>query len=445
MTLWTADALVAATGGHMPVPFDATGVSIDTRTLQPGDLFVALVAGTDGHRHVADAFARGAAGVLVHEDTASGQSLRVADTLAGLQALGRAGRARFGGRMVGITGSVGKTTTKEMLRTALAAFGPAHAAAASYNNHWGVPLTLARLPAGAAFCVAEVGMNQPNEIAPLAAMVQPDVAVITVIGTAHIGHLGSIEAIADEKAALLAALPADGIAVLPAESPFLERMAARAPGRVVRSFGQSGAAGVRLMSTEPDVLVDVRGMLVRFRLEAPGVHMAMNAAAALAACAALGLDPVRAAAALDGFAPVQGRGARREMAGFTLLDESYNASSASVRAALAVLGRMPGRRVAVLGDMLELGAFGPAEHAALAPEVADSADMLYACGPLTRNLYDAVPASMRGAHAEDSAALAPIVAEAVRAGDAVLVKGSLGSRMAVVVRALEGRRSEGMG
>ena len=191
--------------------------------------------------------------------------------------------------------------------------------------------------------------------------------------------------------------------------------------------------------------MDIRGVAARFRLLAPGAHMAMNAAAALAVCAALGLDPVRAAAALDGFQPVAGRGVQREMAGFTLLDESYNASTASVRAALAVLGRLPGRRVAVLGDMLEMGAFGPGEHAALAADVTDSADVLYACGPLMRHLFDAVPAPMRGVHAVDSAALAPLLAEAVRPGDAVLVKGSLGSRMRVVVRALEGHRSEGMG
>lgn len=446
---WTAPELLAATGGTMAVSFDATGISIDTRTLQPGDLFVALQGETDGYAHVADAFRRGAAGALVHRDTpdTDGPTLRVPDTLLGLQALGRAGRARFQGRMVAVTGSVGKTTTKEMLRTALSAFGPTHAADASYNNHWGVPLTLARLPPDAMFCVAEIGMNHPGEIAPLADMAAPHVALITLIASAHIGHMGSLEAIADEKAALLAALPPDGVAVLPAESPYLERMAAFAPGRVIRTFGTSGLAGVRLLSSTEDVLADVRGTPVRFRLAARGKHMAMNAAAALAVCAALGLDPVRAAAALDGFAPVSGRGKLRVLdGGVTLMDESYNASPASVQAALAVLRELPGRRVAVLGDMLELGRFGPSEHLKLAEAVVRSAETLFACGPLMRHLYDAVPAALRGGYAADSPTLAPLVAGGVQAGDAVLVKGSLGSAMRVVVRALElGQRPGGLG
>ncbi len=441
---WTAPELLAATGGVMAIPFEATGISIDTRTLQPGDLFVALQGETDGHAHVAEAFRRGASGALVHQDM-DGATLRVPDTLAGLQALGRAGRARFQGRMVAVTGSVGKTTTKEMLRAALSAFGPAHAAEASYNNHWGVPLTLARLPPDAMFCVAEIGMNHPGEIAPLAAMVAPHVALITTIAATHIGHMGSLDAIADEKAALLAALAPDGVGVLPAESPFFDRMAARAPGRVIRTFGSTGLAGVRLLSSTEDVIADVRGVPVRFRLAARGAHMAMNAAAALAVCAALGLDPVRAAAALDGFAPVSGRGQLRTLpGGITLLDESYNASGASVRAALAVLRDLPGRRVAVLGDMLELGSFGVAEHLKLAEAVADSVETLYACGPLMRNLYDAVPSALRGAYAADSVALAPMVRAGLQPGDTVLVKGSLGSNMRAVVSEL-GQRPGGLG
>ncbi len=445
MTLWTADALLAATGGVMATPFAATGVSIDTRTLEPGDLFVALEAQTDGHAHVAEAFRRGAAGALVHQDL-DGPTLRVSDTMAALQALGRAGRARFQGRLVAVTGSVGKTTTKEMLRACLSAFGPTHASAASYNNHWGVPLTLARLPADAEFCVAEIGMNHPGEILPLAQMAAPHVALITLIAAAHIGHMGSIEAIADEKASLLEALPPDGVAVLPAGDVFFERLAERAGTRVIRTFGTGGGAGVRVLSSSEDVLADVRGTPVRFRLAARGAHMAMNAAAALAVCAALGLDPVAAAAALDGFVPVSGRGQLRTLpAGITLLDESYNASTASIRAALEVLREVPGRRVAVLGDMLELGEFGPAEHAKLAGPVADGAELLYACGPLMRHLYDQVPAPQRGGYAADSSLLVPLLTAGLRAGDAVLVKGSLGSRMRVIVTELEGLQPGSLG
>ena len=446
--LWTADALVAATNGAMDVPFAATGVSIDTRTLQPGDLFIALVAEGDGHDHVATALERGAAGVMVHRTDGLAEdapALLVPDTLEALQALGRAGRARFKGQAVAVTGSVGKTTTKEMLRAALSSFGATHAAEASYNNHWGVPLTLARLPPEAGFCVAEIGMNQAGEILPLARLAAPHVAVITTIASAHIGHLGSLEAIADEKAALLQGLQPGGFAVLPGDSAYLARMADTAPGVEIRMFGRAEGADARLLSARIEqegtsVQARVAGRVVGFRMAAPGAHMAMNAMAALCACAALGLDPAVAAAALDGFAPVAGRGARRTIRGgsVVLLDESYNASAASVRAALSVLrGTAAQRRVAVLGDMLELGAFGPGEHAGLAEDVAASADLLYACGPLTRHLFDAVPPRCRGAHAGDSRSLAPVVAAAVQPGDAVLVKGSLGSRMRLVVAELE--------
>jgi UDP-N-acetylmuramoyl-tripeptide--D-alanyl-D-alanine ligase len=445
--LWTAPALCAATGGAMAVPFAAHGISIDTRTLQPGDLFVALQAETDGHAHATQALARGAAGVLVQRLDGlpeGAPALLVDDTLLALQALGRAGRARFGGRMVAVTGSVGKTTTKEMLRRALSVMGPTHAAQASYNNHWGVPITLALLPADAAFCVCEIGMNNAGETLPLARMVRPHVAVITTIAAAHIGRLGSLEAIADEKASLLDALEPGGVAVLPADSAFLGRMRARHAGATL-TFGQAAASDLRmtdaLVQPEGTTLVAVAGGgEIRCALSAPGAHMAMNALAALAACVALGFDAGRAAAALDGFAPVAGRGQQRRIrdGGVLLLDESYNANTASMRAALAVLRTMPGtRRVAVLGDMLELGEFGPAEHAGLADDVARAADVLHACGPLSRALFDRIPVAQRGIHAESSAALAGLVAATLRPGDAVLVKGSLGSRMRLVVQAIE--------
>ena len=365
----------------------------------------------------------------------------VADTLDALRAVGAAGRARFQGQVVAVTGSVGKTTTKEMLRAALGAFGPVHAAEASHNNHWGVPLTLARLPRDAAFCVAEVGMNQPGEILPLAQLARPHVAVITAVGTAHIGNLGSQEAIADEKAALLRGLEPGGTAVLPGDSPFLGRLTAAAAGPIAL-FGRD--APNRLLGAEGDgretrVRVLVQGRELTFRLAAPGRHMAMNALAALTAAASLGLDPARAAAALDGFVPIAGRGAQRLLReDVLLLDESYNASGDSVRAALDVLRmQAPRRRLAVLGDMREMGEHGPGEHRGLARDVAAAADQLFACGPLTRHLFDAVPERLRATYAPDAESLAPLVAGAVRPGDAVLVKGSLGSRMRLVVSALE--------
>ena len=428
--MWSAADLSSATLGAMRTPFDATGVSIDTRTLQPGDLFVALESDNgDGHDHVADALAKGAAGAMVHRDL-PGATLLVHDTRDALWALGRWARARFGGKMVAVTGSAGKTTTKEMLRTVLSASGPTHAAFASYNNHWGVPLTLARLPPASAFCVCEIGTNHPGEISPLSKLVRPDVVVITNVEPAHIGHFGSLEAIADEKSAIGDGLPPGGVAVLPGDSPMLPRLAVRADETVL--FGTAQVSGGASGADGSDVDATIGGRAMHFRVNAPGAHMILNALAALTAAAALGLD---GSGAIGGFTPVAGRGGRVLLAsGAVLIDESYNANPASMRAALTVLRALPGRRVAVLGDMLELGDFGPAEHAALAPAVTRAADTVFTCGPLMRHLFDALAEERRGAHAADAASLAPLVHAA--AGDTILVKGSLGSLMAAIVRAL---------
>ena len=440
--LWTDTQAAAATGGTASAPFAATGVSIDTRSLRRGDLFVALRGhGGDGHNFVGAAFTAGAAAALVHDSVApDGPVLRVPDTQDGLTALGAAGRARFAGRVLAVTGSVGKTTTKEMLRAALGALGPAHAAEASYNNHWGVPLTLARLPPSAAFCIAEIGMNHPGEIAPLARLTAPHAVVVTRVGSSHLGHMGSLAAIAAEKASIMRGLAPGGVAVLPPD------IAALAPaGITVLRFGEDKTLEAVLLDCAGDaagsaVTARILGQDIHFRVGAPGRHMAMNALAALTAVAGLGLDLSRAASALAGFSALGGRGALRPILGgtATLLDESYNASPESMRAALSVLALAPGRRrVAVLGDMLELGADGPALHAGLAQDVAMQADLVFTCGPQMRALFEALPAARQGGHASDAAALAPLVRAALAQGDVVLVKGSLGSRMRHVVAALE--------
>jgi UDP-N-acetylmuramoyl-tripeptide--D-alanyl-D-alanine ligase len=430
----------------MVAPFHADGISIDTRTIRAGDMFVALQTPTgDGHAHVAEALHRGAAGAMVHDQEAlpdGAPLLVVGDTQDALTALGAFARRRFQGAVLAVTGSVGKTTTKEMLRAALSANGATHAAHASYNNHWGVPLTLARMPEEASYAVIEIGMNNPGEIAPLAALAGPDVAVITSIEAAHIGHLGSIEAIADEKAAVLRGILQGGTAVLPADSGQYPRLVDRLPeGIALRDFGAQNLIDVTADANGSDVHATIDARHVRFRVNAPGRHMVMNALAALTACVAAGADLEVSARGLAGFSPLEGRGARRPvLAGeASLLDESYNASGASVRAALAVLALQPARRrVAVLGDMLELGEHSRAEHESLAGAVGDSVDVLYACGPWMKFLYDAVAEQKHGAYAADSAGLAPLVAADLRAGDAVLVKGSLGSRMRVVVNAIIG-------
>jgi UDP-N-acetylmuramoyl-tripeptide--D-alanyl-D-alanine ligase len=443
--LFTADDLCHATGGMMTRPFHASGVSIDSRTVAPGELFIALKTDTgDGHAHVGEALHRGAAGAVVRSrDCLPDEAplLVVRDTQAALTALGGFARSRFEGAVVAVTGSVGKTTTKEMLRTVLSACGPTHAAAASYNNHWGVPLTLARMPPDAAYAVVEIGMNHPGEIAPLAKLAAPDVAVITNISSAHLGHMGSLEAIADEKSSIMIGLLQGGTAVLPADSDFLQRLESALPARTKAvTFGRADLRNVRQDAEGSDVQAIIANYDVRFRINAAGRHMVLNALAALNAAAALGADLPTCAQALGEFSAVAGRGARRPLlaGAATLLDESYNASGASVRAALSVLRLLPAaRRVAVLGDMRELGEHSAREHAALADAVADSADVLYACGPWMKYLFDAVAPELRGVHATDSSALAPAVCAGVRAGDAVLVKGSLGSRMRVVVDALE--------
>ena len=449
--LWNAADLVDATGGEMPLPFAATGLCIDTRQIRPGDLFIALIGeNRDGHDFALDALARGAAGVLIHHHivglSRTAPVLLVDDTLAALNRLAAFARLRFTGRLIAITGSVGKTTTKEMLRTLLAAQGKTHAAEASFNNHWGVPLTLARLPSDTAWCVIEIGMNHAGEIAPLAKLARPHVALITNVEKTHIGHLGSIETIAEEKAAIAQGLEPDGRIVLPADCEQLPRLRAAATGHPIITFGAARDADTRLLDvvTEAEtttLTADIGGIEVSTRLAAPGRHMALNALAALTGATALGADPLLGAQALTGFAPLSGRGARRKIVvrggEALLLDESYNASVVSMRAAFAVLRLQPGRRrIAVLGDMLELGDAGVAEHLSLAQDLAASADLVFTCGPLMGVLADALPMPQRGMHTNESASLALIVARAVGPGDVVLVKGSHGSRMQRIIAAL---------
>lgn len=452
--LWTASAASAATGGRTSGDWVARGVSIDSRSLASGDLFVALVGpNRDGHDFVAAALGRGAAAALVSRAPLDGADLSrlllVDDTQRALEALGRAGRARTHARIAGITGSVGKTGTKEALRHVLSQQAPTHASAASHNNHWGVPLSLARMPEDVAFGVLELGMNHAGEIAALTRIARPHVAVITTVAAAHLEFFPSIEAIADAKCEIFAGLEPGGTAILNADNPHFERMRAhaeRSPAGHIVTFGEHPAADWRVLELELSpmdgkVVVARRGQRLSYNLGAPGRHAALNSLAVLAAVEALGGDPELAAVSLGGLRPSSGRGARRHIAlvdgEALLLDESYNANPASVTAALAVLGQQEGRRIAVLGDMLELGDQGPSLHAALVePVLAAGVDLVFCCGPLMAHLNAALPPARRGAHAADAAALAPIIREALRPGDVLLIKGSLGSRMARVLEAL---------
>jgi len=455
-TLWTAQVAAEATGGTVTTAWCASGVSIDSRSLAPGELFVALRGERrDGHAFVADALARGAAAAMVHrrpEDLPpEAPLLLVRDTLEGLRALGRFGRARSRARVVAVTGSVGKTGTKEALRLVLDRQGGCHASAASHNNHWGVPLTLARLPEDVPWAVVEIGMNHAGEIRALVPSARPAVAVITAIAPAHIGNFDDgIEGIARAKAEILEGLEPGGTAVLPADTPqlpILLEAAERAGVARIVTFGEAASADWRLRTVHVDptgstLEAERAGRIRRFRLGAPGRHWAYNALAVLAAVEALGADVDHAAVELAHFTPPSGRGRQRRLplrgGEILLLDESYNANPASMAAAIALLGLQSGRRIAVLGDMLELGEHAEEMHVALAgPLCAAGVERVFTCGPLMAALDRALPPSIRGTHAPDSAALARILLDELRPGDVVLVKGSLGSRMARVIEALE--------
>jgi UDP-N-acetylmuramoyl-tripeptide--D-alanyl-D-alanine ligase len=457
---WTARDAAAATAGRLTGPADwqALGISIDSRTVKPGDLFVALAGPSfDGHDFVAAALAKGAVAAIVHRRPAGlfeqAPLLLVEDSLAGLTRLGIAGRARSRARFVGVTGSVGKTGTKEALRLALSTQAETYANEGSLNNHWGVPLSLARLPSDARLGVFELGMNHAGELGPLSRMVRPEVAVITTIEPVHLEFFDSLEAIADAKAEIFEGMTAGGAVVLNLDNGQFERLAGHARRRgITRIFGfgeHPGAAArllaCRLEATGSQVEAEVLGRHLDYRLGAPGRHWVQNSLAVLAAAASLDLDVGLAAGALAALSPPKGRGQRRQIAlpggWIELIDESYNASPAAMRAAFAVLARAKpgprGRRIAVLGDMRELGPTAAALHAGLAPALAEAGiDLVLTCGPLMQALQSALPRERRGAHAGDSAALIPAVLAAIRPGDVVLVKGSLGTKMAPIVEAL---------
>jgi len=466
VTLWTAAEAARATGGRAVGDWAATGVSIDTRTLAPGDLFVALTAARDGHEFVAAALARGAAAAMVSripEDVpAEAPLLVVGDVQAGLEALGRAGRARSTARVVAVTGSVGKTSTKDMLAHVLRHQGPTHAAEASYNNHWGVPLTLARLPRDAAFAVIEIGMNHPGEIAPLARMARPHVAIVTTVGPAHLENFGTVEAIAREKAAIFSGLEPGGVAVINGDLAVSQILRAQAERYARRTlvFGTAPGNHHRLLAAELHTNSTVaRARIWRtrvvYKVGATGRHYAENALAVLAAIWQMGADRGVAITDLAHWHPTSGRGTRERLQldsgeeGWTidLIDDAFNANPASMAAALEMLaataprddvGRIArGRRIAVLGDMLELGGGEMAMHAALAdlPQMRDI-DEVHCAGPRMKALWRALPERKRGQCAKSAEDLAARAHRLIDAGDVVLVKGSKGSRISLVVDAL---------
>jgi UDP-N-acetylmuramoyl-tripeptide--D-alanyl-D-alanine ligase len=462
--LWTssdmAEAMRATANGALPNAI--TGLSIDSRTILPGEAYFAIKGDVhDGHDFVAAALKAGAALAVVEAAQrenfpADAPLLIVDDVLASLVGLAHASRARLSAQIIAVTGSVGKTSTKEALRRVLGAQGETHASAASFNNHWGVPLSLARCPGSARFAIFEIGMNHAGEIEPLVKMVRPQVAVITTVEPVHLEFFAGIEAIADAKAEIFQGLEPGGAVVLNRDNPQFARLQRRAKklgiSRIV-SFGADKKSDARLIDVSlhaacSAVHADILGHDVTYKLGMPGRHMAMNSLSVLAAASLVGADLALAGLALSQAQPAAGRGVRQSLevghGEATLIDESYNANPASMAAALNVLGAATagphGRRIAVLGDMLELGSTAAQLHRGLIDAVkANHIDLVYCCGPLMRNLWDALSSGKRGGYAGSADALESQVLAAIRAGDVIMVKGSLGSKMKTVVAALEKR------
>lgn len=463
--LWTSTDAARATGGTT-TDWQATGVSIDTRTLQPGDLFVALTDIRDGHDFVAQALDKGAAAALVtHRPDGvpdDAPLLIVPDVLAALTDMARHARARTTARIAAITGSVGKTSTKEMLRDALAGQGGIHASVASYNNHWGVPLTLARMPADTSYAVIEIGMNHPGEIAPLAKLARPHVVMITTVAAAHLEAFDSVDAIAAEKASICEGLEPDGTAILNADIPQFHILARAAdaadatiipfgtdPGHAyhlsdIRSHNGTTVATARL-GTHDAVL----------KVASEGAHFALNGLGALATAEALGADLAQALCGLATWSPPAGRGLREVITldpvetqlTLILLDDAYNANPTSMAAALNVLagtttadniGRVGlGRRIAYLGDMKELGPNAGKLHTDIAQLAAmQHIDTVHCIGPLMAGLYAALPIEKRGLWVETAAEITPHIRTQLDAGDAVLAKGSLSMALSQIVDAV---------
>lgn len=462
-SLWPAGDFIAALGGRAEgvVP-SVDGISIDSRTVGRGAAFFAILGDRfDGHDFVEGALNKGAAVAVVSEEKRPmlpdgiGPLVVVDDVLDSLRRLGMRARERTAAKIIAVTGSVGKTSTKEALREALSPSGQVHASAASYNNHWGVPLTLAAMPAATRFGVFEIGMNHAGEITPLTKMVRPHIAIITTVAPVHLEHFPSVEGIARAKAEIFEGLEPGGIAIInrDGEHHALLAAAARAHGAKVVFFGEHAEADARLIKYVlhedcTTATADILGESVTYKLGAPGKHIADNSLAVLAAVKLAGGDLARALMALQAHQQPKGRGKRHVLTmlggSARLIDESYNANPTSMRAAVALLGAAAvekgGRRVAVLGDMLELGPDAPRLHAGLLePLKAAKVDTVFCAGPLMRNLWQDLPRAMRGAYAETSKELKQVLLDDVRAGDVLMVKGSLGSAMGPLVEALLSR------
>lgn len=444
--LWNAEKADQIVQGISSGPWTCTGISIDTRTIEKGDLFVALKGETgDGHAFLQEAASKGAAAALVFEVIETSLPiLKVADTLKALEHLGIAARERCTALRIAVTGSVGKTSAKDALKWVFKDQGLTHGSVASYNNHWGVPLTLARMPQETQFAIFEVGMNHAGEIRPLSQMIQPQIAIVTSVLEAHIEFFNSVQEIAEAKAEIFEGMVEGGAVILNQDNSYYGFLSKRARdcNLHVHGFGKSENADFRLLSWEGEaekskVTAEIAGERISYWISVPGVHWALNSLAVLGAVHLGGADVKKAALSLTTVEAPCGRG-KRYKGDFTVIDESYNANPISMRAALAVLGQSQGtRKIAVLGDMRELGASSRMHHENLLdPLLENKVDLVFCCGPYMTYLYDRLPSLMKGGYAPTSLELIPLVLKAVEPGDVISVKASLGTRIKPIVEAL---------
>jgi UDP-N-acetylmuramoyl-tripeptide--D-alanyl-D-alanine ligase len=460
--LWTSQDMIEAMDGRPvgSIPDGVTGISIDSRTVGEGDVFFAIKGDRfDGHDFASVAVANGASLLVVAESKlpalgrVTAPMIVVNDVLAALEDLGRASRARSEAKIIAVTGSVGKTSSKEMLRQALEPSGEVHASAASFNNHWGVPLTLARMPASAAYGVFEIGMNHPDEIRPLVKMVQPHIAIITTVAAAHMGNFKNLTEIAAAKSEIMEGLVENGHILLNRDNEkygWLKKRAGELGVSHIHCFGENAKADYRLLKCKllPDcstITARIGDDEVAVKIGAPGRHQVQNALAVLGAVQLAGANLAKAIHALAGLSAEKGRGARHTLkidgGSFILIDESYNANPASMRAALELLRDTPvqlrGRRIAVLGDMLEMGRFSEQVHRDLAGPVGEAgADLVCLAGPEMRALRDELGTNIETVYCEDAGELAEHLKTVLRAGDVVMVKSSLGIGFGRIVKVL---------
>jgi UDP-N-acetylmuramoyl-tripeptide--D-alanyl-D-alanine ligase len=445
--LWTSKEIAVATDGTETAAFDVTGLSIDTRTLQAGDLFVPLTDTRDGHDFIDAAMTAGAAGTLTEKDGFS-PAVKVTDTMVALQALGEAGRDRSSAKRIAVTGSVGKTSVKDALAVMLATYGATHKSQRSFNNHLGVPITLATLPPEAEFAVFETGMNHTGELTDLSKQVAPHIALITTVAGAHQANFESLEAIADAKAEIRHGLMPGGVLILNADNDYTPRIRAQADGLNILTFGAAEGSDVAIVASNHhaqggNVRLRVEGQQIDVTLQVAGRHWDHNAAACIAVAHALGLDLRQAARALRNVTASDGRGdvTQVEIAGqsVTLIDESYNANPTSMRAAISAASLVAGRKVAILGDMYELGPDELDQHAALAGPLVDAGfSRVLMIGECMRALRGALPQGLRAIQADTIDMIDGALEDEIQAGDVLLIKGSNATGLGRLAKRLKG-------